>query len=127
MTQKLMFALIMAIMMSNNVRASDCGWVLWANFKTVYKISFPTSPEDWLICDAFETIKECKQTKEEYLNLTLKKATDQKNNGKIADVMRRGDAVFILMKQEDNEIISKWESYYCLPGTLDPRGKLAKE
>lgn len=123
----LIAAITMVILISGSANAgpSTCGWVLWNNHSTLFKLP-PHRLEHWLISEAFETLAECNKAKEEYIAMILEGASTDKKEGRIQSFKRTGDSIRKRMPADDPATVSEGESYFCLPGTLDPREKEAK-
>jgi hypothetical protein len=103
--------------------ADGPGWVLWGQGIGVLKTPKVHSLTDWVIYGAYETIRECNTERAAYLTVLLQGADVEKKEGKIVDFMFEGGSVTRKMPNGNTSTISEKQTYYCLPGTLDPREK----
>lgn len=122
--KRVIWALMMVAMVSSSAGASSGnGWVLWIYESAVPKAS-PARPfKEWMIYDAYDSLQECNNVKKTYLEASLEEALKEKKDGKIESSERRGNSIVKKMLKDNPATISERETYYCLPGTLDPREK----
>jgi hypothetical protein len=113
----------MVAVVSGSAAASNstCGWVLWIHETSMVKAS-PSQPlKEWLIYDAYDSLKDCNDVKKSYLDVSVEEAGKEKKDGKIESFERHGNSIFKKMSLDNPLKTSERQTFYCLPGTLDPR------
>lgn len=97
-------------------------WVLWQ--KKEYIETTMKQNIFWEIIDAYPEHKQCLQGMKRVWQVTKNRAVeDKKKYDTISKIEEVPYNLIITNFKEPKEIMSISETFYCLPGTLDPREK----
>lgn len=97
-------------------------WVLWT--KTEYAKTDLSHDVFWEIIGAYPDYNKCQQAKDRVYRVKQDDAReDKKQYPAISKVEEVPTELIIIKFKDPKEIHSKSISFFCLPGTLDPREK----
>jgi hypothetical protein len=119
---KKLYIVLALVLLSNISFASNSGWVFWEESFTVFKEHKTGSIRIWTIMDSYETLAECNKERKGVTAYEASEHEKLKKKGQIEDYERGKYSIKIT--ETDPSVSFTRLSYYCLPGTLDPRGKV---
>jgi hypothetical protein len=122
MHRRLILALIPLLLMVSLTPMDARGesWVLWT--KTEYTRTTSVNNVTWEINNAYPDHKQCMQAKTQIWKLKYEFAIeDMKKYEMFSEVKKTPNELIIKRFKDPKDISRIAESFYCFPGTLDPR------
>lgn len=102
--------------------ANADGWVLWVKNEALHNNDEKTTT--WEINNAFPDFNKCIEAKKQvWLSKTAKYKKLEKEHNPFDDVGGTPYEFISTSLKNPKDIVGYFETFYCLPGTLDPRDR----